>query len=336
MKKSDFSMKMINFIYLSMLKTVAQLPFSGQYWLESFVSRVIQDIIDEYGDELQFPSKKPVDICNAYLNFLGRKEYLNARDYRLEEAGDNLLVQVKHDHCAYLEYCLRAQAEGLAVNCLRIGALQGALRCVLNENYSASIEMGKEGVCLGKLFPAPRPKEEIVTREGYALKIAGRRALLFPQEMYASLLMSVREHAPHALKHVLYDAGYQSGLHTARKARALYANVEECLRFLFEELTNAGFGRVELDSLDLTVARVEIRCYNSFQVSVTNAFGQLYRSPQVICDLLRGIFTAYLSVLLDREIICEEISCQSVGGDYCEFLALPSPQEKGCEEGECG
>jgi len=323
MKENDISRKIINYLYMGACKTMSQVPFSGRHWLEQFVFGVAQYFIDEYWDELQLTSKKPVDICRAYLNILDREGFLNTDDHRLEESGEYLLMYVKRNNCPYREYCLRAQAE----YCVRLGTLQAILRHVLGENYSASVEIDKEGVCRGKLLPAARSKEEIVTREGHILKVAGRRAVLLPLDLYASLLMSFREHAPHALKHVLYDAGYLSGLSFARKTKALYPDTQKCLQVLLEEMKNVGIGNIELVSFNLTRARIKFRCYGSFQVAATDEYGQLYRTPQVICDLLRGIFAAYFSVLFEKEIICEEMSCQSMGGNYCEFLALPFPKK---------
>ncbi|OPX87143.1 MAG: V4R domain protein [Pelotomaculum sp. PtaB.Bin104] len=331
MKHDDFSIETICRVYFGMYKTVGQLPFSGRHWLEQFMLEIVHRLLDDHKNEYQFTSKKPVDVCRNYFEFLN-KLYTSWVEYQLEESGDNLLVHLKCDNCVYQNFCLQVQAEGLPFFCIRLGSMQAALRVVLGEIFSTSVEIDEEGICHGKLFHSTQPKEEIVIREGNTLKIAGRRAVLFPQEIYASLMTSIREHAPHAIKHVLFDAGYQSGLYTANKARVLYPDIEECLRFLLTEVVNTGFGKAELVSLDLTRATAKIRCYDSFQVAVTNEYGQLYRTPQVICDLLRGVFAAYLSVLLEKEIICEEMSCQSAGGDFCEFLAMPLPQEKGSEE----
>lgn len=326
--------KVINYMYQSLCKTVDQLPFSGQHWLEQFIYGVAQQFIDDYRDDLQSAPQNPVDICRAYLNILDREGFLIAEHYHLEESGNEILVHIENNSCVYREFSSKAQREGLPYSCVRLGMFQETLRQLLGKNYSSSVKVDLEGgTCHGKLFPETRPKEEIVTRDGHKLKIAGRRAVLFPQETYASLLMSVKEHAPHALKHVLYDAGYQSGFYLARKARALYTEIEDCLQLLSEEMKNEGLGKVELVSLDFSRTRVKIRCYDSFQVAVTKEYGSLYRTPQVICDLLRGIFAAYLTVIFEKEMICEEMICQSVEGNYCEFLTLPLPQEYGGEEG---
>ena len=121
-------------------------------------------------------------------------------------------------------------------------------------------------------------------------------------------------------------------MNLARKTRNFYPDTEECLQLLLEVIKNDGLGNVELVSFNLTQGRAKIRCYDSFQVTVANEYGRLYRSPQVTCDLLRGIFAAYFSVLLDKEIICEEMCCQSVKGNYCEFLTMPLPKNLWKEE----
>ncbi len=332
MKASEFSRKLINFMQMSMCKTMKQLPFSGSHWLEQFMIYTAQYVLDERLDEIQFASKKPAEACRTFLNFMDNEGFLKAGDYRLEDSGDSVLVQVERSNCVYRDYCMRAPKEGLPLYCARLSSFQAVLRHVLGKDYSTSMETDERGVCRGMLFPATRPKEEIVTREGHLLKVAGRRAILLPQETYASLFMSIKEHAPHALKHVLYDAGFRSALNLARKTRVLYPDSEECLQLLLEVIKNDGLGNVELVSFNQAQGRAQIRCYDSFQVSVTNEYGSFYRSPQVTCDLLRGIFAAYFSVLLDKEIICEEMCCQSVEGNYCEFLTMPLPKNLWEEE----
>ncbi len=314
MKESDFSRKLINYMYMSMCKTMKQLPFSGSHWLEQFMIGAAQYALDEYADETQFVPKEPVEACRFFLNLLDREGFLNAGDYRLEDSGDNILVYVSRNNCVYREYCLRAPVEDLPFYCARLGTFQAVLQRMFGESYSASVKVDEKEVCHGRLFPATQPKEEIVTREGHILKVAGRRAILLPQEIYAYLLLSVKEHTPHALKHVLYDAGYRSGISLARKTKALYPDIKDCLYFLLELIKNDGLGNVEPVSFEPSHARALIRCYDSFQVSVADEYGQLYRTPQVICDLLRGIFAAFFSVLFNKKVVCEEMSCQSMGG----------------------
>ncbi len=330
MKDSDITIKLMNYMFMSMSNTMNQVPFSGQHWMEQLVIGSVQYFIDEYWDDSKLDSKKPVEICRTYLNVMEDVGFLYAKDYRLEESGDSLLMSVKTNKCVYRECCQRTgEKEGLSFkNCIRLGTFQAILRHVLGENnYLTSVDMAADGFCYGKLRPNTQPKEEIVTREGHIIKMAGHRAFLLRQKTYASLMASIRDHAPQILKHVLYDAGYQSGLSLARKARESYPYPKECLQLLLDELTNLGVGKLELVSFSLSCARVKIRCYDSFWADTANEYGHLYRTPQVICDMLRGILAACLSVIFEKEIICEEMVCQSMGADCCEFLALPLPQE---------
>jgi len=328
MSDNDIAIKIMNYMFMSMGKTMNQVPFSGRHWMEQFVIGSVQYFIDEYWDDAKLESKKPVDICRAFIKMMEGVGFLQAADYRVEEAGDNLLMSVPKNKCVYQEYCQRTSAEGLVLkNCIRLSTFQAILSHVLGENnYFATVETAEDGYCYGKLTPSNRPKQEIVTRQGHMVNMAGQRAFLLRQKTYASLMGSIREHAPQILKHVLYDAGYQSGLTLAEKAIKTYPYPEECLQLLLEELTNLGVGKLELISIDLSKARIKIRCYDSFWSDTAQVYGHLYRSPQVICDMLRGVLAGSLKVIFDKEIFCEEMVCQSMGSDYCEFLALPLPQ----------
>lgn len=326
MKTNGISKEIINYLYMSICKTLKNVPFSNRYWVEQIMMGPAQYILEEYMDELQFTSKKPADICMTFLNFLEDKGFLVSEDYQLEASDNDLLVHVERDKCVYRKYCLRAPAEGFPFYCARVGTFQAVLQKVLGKRYSASVQTDQHGFCHGKLSPETKPKEEIVHREGHVLKIAGRRAILLSQQTFASLLMSIKEHAPHTLKHVLYDAGYRSGSSIALKTRSLYPDPEECLNVLLAEIKNLGLGNVELVSFNPSQARAGFRCYDSFQAAIAEEYGQLYRTPQVHCDFLRGLFAAFVSIVLEEEIICEEMNCQSVGGNYCEFLAMPLPK----------
>lgn len=320
--------KVLNYLYLTLSKTVAAIPFSGKYWLEEVTRGVGKRVLAEYGEKLELSSRRPVDICKAYLNVLDREGFLRASAYHLEEEGDNVLVHLSRSRCVYQDFCRGAEKEKLFFYCPRLGALQAALQQVLGVEYSTAVEIDVEAdSCRGRIFPARRLKTEIVTREGDLLKIAGERAILLPKETYNSILVAIKEYAPHILKTVLYDAGYQSAFTVARQAKSYYSTPLEALEALFEEVKNCGLARVELVSLEPEAGRAVIRCYNSFEVATIRKYGELYRSPRVVCDLLRGMFSAYLTVILARPILCEEMRCESLEGDCCEFHALPDESE---------
>jgi predicted hydrocarbon binding protein len=322
----DISRNIINYLYMSTCNTLKNIPFSSRYWVEQIMMGPARYILEEYKEELQFTSERPGDICKTFLEFLDTKGFINIEDHQLEESGDNIFVHVERDKCNYRKYCLQAPLEGSLFYCARVGTFQAVLQKVLGKFYEATVETDQYGICHGKLNPAIKPREEIVNRDGHVLKIAGKRAVLLSYMTFAALLMSIKEHAPHTLKHVLYDAGFRSGTSVALKTKSLYPDQSDCLKEFLYEIKNLGLGYVELVSFDHSHCRARLRCYDSIQAFIAKEYGSLYRTPQVNCDFLRGIFAAFFSVIFEKEIICEEMDCQSIRGDYCEFLAMPIPK----------
>ncbi|RKO66679.1 V4R domain-containing protein [Desulfofundulus salinus] len=320
----NFAIKVIGYMYSSIMETMDRLPFSGRYWMEEIVQGTALHVLNEHGNELEITSDEPVDICTSYLKLLENKGFLQASDYHLQQEGKEIHVQVNFSRCVYRDFCVHAQHKEFPMYCIRMNALRGVLKSFLHLDYTYSIEVAQqENICRGRLFPSPLPRSEIVIREGHMLKIAGERAMLMPMATYASILASIREHAPHVLVHVLYDAGFRSGLRLARRARKMYPEALECLNILLDELKQHGLGHMELISLEADAGKAVIRCHDSFQVDSISKYGELYRTPRVVCDLLRGTFAACLTELLQREIFCEEVQCQSMGYPCCEFLTLP-------------
>lgn len=95
MKDNDFSMKMINYMYLGISRIMNQVPFSGRHWMEQYVIGIAQYFIDEYWNNPKLESQKPIEICRVFHKILERNGYIQTSDYRLGESGDNLLVSIK-------------------------------------------------------------------------------------------------------------------------------------------------------------------------------------------------------------------------------------------------
>jgi len=320
--------KILNYLYLNLSKTAGKLPFSGRYWLEEISRGVGERVLQEYGQGIELQAGHPAAICKSYLSILDRAGILDESDYRLEEEGENLFVTLDRERCVYQDFCQGAGEDGLFFYCPRLGALQAALKQALGVEYSTSVEIdASTGTCRGRIFPAKlRLRTETITREGDLLKIAGERAVLFTKDIYAFILLAIKDYAPHIMKTVLFDAGYRSSRIIAGHAKQSYADPLEALDSLFGEFRNVGLGTAELVSLDPVEGRAVIRCYHSMEATVAQEY-PLYRTPRVVCDLIRGKFSAYLSVILERPIICEELKCASMGDDYCEFHAFPADQE---------
>jgi len=317
-----FYKKIINDFYLSLSKAAMTIPFSGEYWLEQVTQGVGERVYNEFINQIDFSSRKSVDICLRYISLLEREGFLKAGDYEFSSHGRKIRVTINREGCVYQQFCQEARKEKLFFNCPRLAALQVVLKKATGQDYSSKVQPARD-ICRGTISPVERTRQEIVTREGNSLKIAGQRAIFLPLQTYASLLKAIKEHAPHILRQVLYETGYTSAQDIADKTLAIYNDPRECLSALLNELTRSGLGKIELVMFNPEEAKAVIRCYDSFQVAVVEEYESLYRTPRAVCDLLRGTFAAYLSTVLDTQIICEEMQCQSMGGAFCEFIALP-------------
>ncbi|WP_066637805.1 V4R domain-containing protein [Desulfolucanica intricata] len=332
MIEDAFARRALNYLYISISETVPKLPFSGRHWLTEVSKGTALRILNEHASKELFQSKEPLEICRAYIKLLEDIGFISSsKDYPIEKLGsDTLKITLKRTNCIYREYCIEAEEKGLFFKCPRMTSLQAVLEWSLGKKYDSTVDIDREqGICVGKLFPQKKELDEIVTRKDHILKIAGRRALLLPKITYSFILEAIKNYAPHILKHVLYEAGYNSAIPIAEKAKNMYPDPLEYLTILFEELKNAGLGEVILQSLDTSTCEAVIWCKDSFQIPTEEYETNLYRTPRVICDLLRGTFAAYLSVYFQKDIICEEMHCQSVSGEHCEFVSFPLDKENG-------
>lgn len=322
-------LKIINSIYLTLSRTTGTIPFGGSHFLEEITRGVGEQILDDYGEQLIPESTRPSDICKAYLEGLGHLEFLDKGAFRLEDEGNEVIVIMNQDRCIYQDFCQGVHEEGLLFYCPRLGALQSALKKALNVEYSTEVEFEPEsGVCRGRVFPVKhRLRTEMVHFMDDTLDIAGERAVLFTKDVYLSFLVAVNEYAPFILKKVLFDTGYRSFLVVAREVKGHYETPEDYLRVCFEEMKSCGMGRIELDLLDISSSYAKINCYKSFEVAVVKGI-KLYCTPRVTCDLLRGMLSACLTVIFERPIICEEMQCAAVEGEYCEFHAYPEEENE--------
>ncbi|MGB4505050.1 MAG: V4R domain-containing protein [Syntrophaceticus sp.] len=326
----DVHLKIINSIYLTLSRASGAIPFGGGHYLEEITRGVGDEILKGYGERFNTESRKPSDICKAYLNALGHLEFVEKGFFQLEDKGDSVLATMSQEQCFYQDFCRKAHEERLLFYCPRLGAFQAVLKKVLGVEYSTEVDYEPtSGVCRGRIFPVKhRLRTEMVQFVDDTLDIAGERAILFTKDVYLSFLVAVNEYAPFILKKVLFDTGYRSFLVVAREAKKCYQKPEDLLRVCFEEMKSCGFGRIELVSLETAAGHAVVRCYQSFEVAVVKDI-DLYRTPRVACNLLRGMLSACLTEILGHQIICEEMQCAAVKGEYCEFCAYPEDENGG-------
>ena len=325
-----FYLKIINSIYLNLSRTASSIPFGGNHFLDEVTRGVGELILKEYEEQFNPESTKPSEICKAYLKTLGRQDLLEDGAFQLEDDGDSVVVTMNpkdQEHCIYNEFCREAQKESLLFYCPRLGVLQSVLKKFLGVEYSTTVELKPEsayGFWRARISPVKRRlRTEMVHFVDDTLDIAGERAVLFTKDVYLSFLTAVNEYAPFILKKVLFD----TFLGIAKEAEGCYKSPEKSLSVCFEEMKNCGIGMIELVSLDSSAGHAVIRCYQSFEVAAVQGI-ELYRTPRVNCDLLRGQLSACLSVILKRPIICEEMQCAALDGECCEFHAYPEEENE--------
>lgn len=328
-KPEDVYLKIISSIYLTLSRITGALPFGGSHFLEEITRGVGEQILKDCQEQFIPESRSPSEICRAYLEALGHLEFLDQGAFRLEDEDDHVLITMNREHCIYQDFCRRVHEEGLVFYCPRLGALQSALKKVLHMEFSTAIDFkAVSGVCCGTVFPVKhRLRTEMVRFMDDTLDIAAERAVLFSRDIYLSFLVAVNKYAPFILQKVLFDSGYRSYLVVAGEAKSYYQKPEDILRVCFEEMRICGMGRIEPVLLDAAAGHAVIRCYKSFEAEVVKDI-ELYRTPRVTCNLLRGMLSACLTVALERPVVCEEIQCAAMKGEYCEFHAYPEEEKK--------
>lgn len=166
-----------------------------------------------------------------------------------------------------------------------------------------------------------RLMDVIDTKEGI-LTVGPARKMLFSAQAYIYLVRSIYQHAPHAVKYLLYDVGYQTGLQYMSSLANLSVDMETLVRLGISTFTQAGYGHFELVEYDLDQRYIRIIGKNLFEASLSNEIG-IYRTPRTVDHYSRGMFAGLFSKLLGEEVVCEEMRCEARGEEACEFVVMP-------------
>ncbi len=154
------------------------------------------------------------------------------------------------------------------------------------------------------------------------LELRGGRVIVMTEAAYVLLLQVLHEHAPHTLKYAFYDMGYRAGIDIMAALEIAEGHEEMALRRFVEQFTQAGYGAIEITHLDLSTPEVRLQGDNLFEAGLAPTAG-IYRTPRAVDHYSRGMFAGFVSELLKREVVCEEVACQFRGDPHCEFVVLP-------------
>lgn len=154
------------------------------------------------------------------------------------------------------------------------------------------------------------------------LRLRGGRAIVMAEEAYILLLQIIHEHAPHILKYAFYDMGYRAGVDLVAGFGGDGETPEAIFRQFVAQYAQTGYGDLTVDAFDLSLPEARLSGHNLFEAGLAGKTG-IYHTPRVVDHYSRGLFAGFMSELLKREVVCEEITCQFRGDARCEFVVLP-------------
>jgi len=164
--------------------------------------------------------------------------------------------------------------------------------------------------------------DSLATEQKGVLELRGGRVIVMTERAYILLLQVMYEHAPHVLKYAFYDMGYRAGIDMRAALAERADDPERVFEGFVEQYTQAGYGNLEITHFDLAAPEVRLSGTDLFEAGLAPKAG-IYRTPRVVDHYSRGMLAGFMSELLKREVVCEEVACQFRGDPRCEFVILP-------------
>jgi PAS domain S-box-containing protein len=126
-----------------------------------------------------------------------------------------------------------------------------------------------------------------------------------------------------ATEALLQRAGASGGASFARGFTSPARDVEGALRECLAAYRAAGFGRFELEEIDLPRGRILIRGRNTFEARMARRHPG--HSDRPACVYTAGALAGSVNVLLGRrDVVCIERTCAAQGADACLFELSPA------------
>jgi len=322
MSNTDFLYAMLNNIYLGMSQVTSQVPMGGDYWIELSTEMMVERMFRKFRHLFTPASKRPADICRAWIDVMDAQGFVNKHHYRFQEEGDRLRVEIQRQGCIYLEYCTTAREEGLPFVCPRMVSCKWVVSHVTDQPYQVEMTINSEGnSSIGYISPAGLA-DNILARKGDRITIAGERAVVVSTNTYGYLLKAIYQYAPQILPQVLYQSSYSASLVEYDRVDPRYPDKRELIEWLLQHTNYLGVIRYEIVEFDEINKRARIRGYGSYMAEMFLKHN-LFLTPHMTCDSARGRLAAYFSRAWNMEMECEEMECEALGNSCCEFVVLP-------------
>jgi predicted hydrocarbon binding protein len=321
--KDNFLFKSLNNLFWGISHLADEVPMGGKNYVELACDYYTERMFNEYIKSKFNPaSNNIIDLCSAWIEFMDSEGFLDKNDYQFENIGDSVYFQINSNNCTYYEYCNAVNEEGLPVVCPRMISSKWIATNYTGRQYQLKNEpFGVTGSCRGAVYPREMISE-ILSRNGDNISVAGERAIVLSTNAYGILLKTIYNYAPHLLERVLYESTYYSSLLEYEKIESYYSSRREIIEHLLNAIRRLGNIRYEIIEYDEINRRAVIKAYGSYMAEIFKN-NKLNTNPKTACASGRGRLAAYFTKAWNEDIVCEEMRCEALGDDSCEFVLLP-------------
>ena len=115
---------------------------------------------------------------------------------------------------------------------------------------------------------------------------------------------------------ILYYSGIFAGRRAYERRAAKTKTKEETLQLLTADKINDNWGEIIFQDLDFTKLSGRILVKNCFEARAA-------KTKQPICYFFKGYLTGFLSGLMQKPVLLDEVRCLAKGDEHCEFTIAP-------------
>lgn len=322
MENGKFLSELLNNMFLGVSQLADSVPLGGKSYLEKVCNNYTERIFKQHKQNFKPESDKLIDLCYAWMDMAKNEELTSKEDFQLHNGGDSVHIIVNKHNCSYYKYCATAKKENLPLVCPRMLSFRWVASNFTGRSYQlVTEEFTDSDSCKGTISPG-EIKNEILTKDGDNISIAGERAIVLSTNAFGVLVKTLYDYEPHILEQVLYESTYYSSVVEYDKIKDYYSEKREIIEHLMNTIARLGNIRYEIIEFDEQNKRAVVRGYNSYMAEIFRN-NKLYTSPKVSCASARGRLAAYFTKAWGEEIVCEEIKCEAFGDNCCEFVLLP-------------
>ncbi len=120
-------------------------------------------------------------------------------------------------------------------------------------------------------------------------------------------------------KALLYTSGYNAGKDSVAAVVSAWdcKSPEEIIEATKKQY--AHYGWCNILEVSRTDDGLNVKVINSFEIPEYRG-----KAKEPVCHFLEGFLCSYLEIVYSMEgLVCEEVRCQAMGDDICEFVLKP-------------